>query len=332
MSSSGQIENPTTARAGPRGGQRPLRPPPQVSLRPVGQCIYCGHAKGLSNEHVLAFGLGGNVVLPKASCSKCASATSRDELSVLRSCYGLIRAQLNLPTRRPRLRLTGAVVHCDVKGEPSTLRWVPISDLPEVYSCLQLPPPRRLRPPGAEIEDRMFLVLTGPPAPEFDASRYRLATSAEIARHRKEGHGQMRPPSFARVLAKTAFASFVARFGLEGYEPIVRQAIIDSSVDIFDFVGEGAVEPVEAHRALTYIRFRFPTEHEASGAGRRFAIADIGLFQHVGLPMYQVVLALIEPEAFEQFSRQAPVYGDIEAILSEPSADADILAAEGQGR
>jgi hypothetical protein len=331
MSPRGQVEIPSSGRTRSGDGQRPLRPPPQVSLRPVGQCIYCGHAKGLSGEHVLAFGLGGHVVLPKASCSRCSSATSLDELHVLRTSFGLIRAQLNLPSRKASKRPTGAVVQCNVEGGPSTLRWVPVSDLPELYPFLKLPPPKRLREPGAEQDEQMFMGLTGPPTREFDALEYRIATAAEVAHHQRHGHGKLHPKSFARVLAKTAFASFVARFGLEGYEPIVRRAIIDCSVDIFEFVGGGAVEPSEPHGALTYVSFRFPKARCASGGEQVVAIADIGLFQHVGLPMYQVVLALIEPETFEQFSRQAPVYGDIEAILTEAAAGADVLHAEGQG-
>ncbi len=38
----------------------------------VGSCIYCGSTDNLSNEHIIPYGLGGNLELPKSSCSRCA--------------------------------------------------------------------------------------------------------------------------------------------------------------------------------------------------------------------------------------------------------------------
>ncbi len=35
---------------------------------PIGRCIYCGGRKGLLDEHIIPYGLGGNLVLPEASC------------------------------------------------------------------------------------------------------------------------------------------------------------------------------------------------------------------------------------------------------------------------
>ncbi|MHC1724515.1 MAG: HNH endonuclease [Syntrophobacteraceae bacterium] len=82
----------------PLRGFLPEQPPRTYS--PVDQCIYCGSTAGLSNEHIIPLGLGGRLVLPKASCAKCGEATSKIERTCLRTMYGALRLLYDLPTRR----------------------------------------------------------------------------------------------------------------------------------------------------------------------------------------------------------------------------------------
>jgi hypothetical protein len=67
----------------------------------VGKCIYCGFGESLSDEHILPFGLGGDLVLPKASCKKCSDITSAIEGRLLRGHWWPLRRQLNLQSRHP---------------------------------------------------------------------------------------------------------------------------------------------------------------------------------------------------------------------------------------
>lgn len=69
---------------------------------PVGICIYCGATENLSDEHVVPFGLGGDLVLPKASCSRCAAITGSLEQYLLRGHWWPYRRKLGLQTRRPK--------------------------------------------------------------------------------------------------------------------------------------------------------------------------------------------------------------------------------------
>jgi HNH endonuclease len=62
----------------------------------VGVCIYCGSTNQLEDEHIVPFGLGGNAILPAASCRTCAVVTSRFELSVLRGPMRPIRVALGV--------------------------------------------------------------------------------------------------------------------------------------------------------------------------------------------------------------------------------------------
>jgi hypothetical protein len=53
----------------------------------VGSCIYCGSTQQLSKEHALPLGLGGNYILPNASCEKCRKITEAFEHTCLRRKY-----------------------------------------------------------------------------------------------------------------------------------------------------------------------------------------------------------------------------------------------------
>lgn len=64
------------------------------------RCIYCDSTDGLSDEHIIPYGLGGRLVLPKASCSACSKITSAFEGTCLRTMFGPLRMLYDLPTRR----------------------------------------------------------------------------------------------------------------------------------------------------------------------------------------------------------------------------------------
>lgn len=66
----------------------------------VGQCIYCGSTEELSSEHVIPYGLGGNLVLHDSSCKSCADETSKLEGRLLRGHWWPYRQFLGLRSRR----------------------------------------------------------------------------------------------------------------------------------------------------------------------------------------------------------------------------------------
>jgi HNH endonuclease len=73
---------------------------PNITAHPiVGSCIYCGEKEGLSDEHVIPYGLGGNLILRKASCHTCAKITSNLELRLLRGQWWPYRKTLEIQTR-----------------------------------------------------------------------------------------------------------------------------------------------------------------------------------------------------------------------------------------
>src|SRR6266853_1676428 len=79
----------------------------------VGRCIYCGatrysaaEVRPLSDEHIVPEGLSGTLVLPRASCRRCAKTTGQIEGSVLRNLLWAPRTLLKMKTKRPKERPT----------------------------------------------------------------------------------------------------------------------------------------------------------------------------------------------------------------------------------
>src|SRR5436853_1120388 len=102
----------------------------EVSYPPVGRCIYCGSTAGLTREHVIPYGLNGELVLPSASCTKCAAVTSKCELQVLRKLLQTVRMLRRMRSRRKHAGATRYIEFKFVKdGQPRTGR-IAIEEFP----------------------------------------------------------------------------------------------------------------------------------------------------------------------------------------------------------
>ena len=77
---------------------------PKKVYSQVGRCIYCHITDDLIGEHVIPFGLGGRLELPKSSCHRCSKITSDFEHTCLRTMYGPLRLLYDLPSRRKKNR------------------------------------------------------------------------------------------------------------------------------------------------------------------------------------------------------------------------------------
>src|SRR5690554_2542178 len=71
-------------------------------MKTLASCMYCGSTETLTDEHVIPYAMGGTLVFPASSCKKCAAATSRDELRVLRGFMYEGRLVAGLPSRRKK--------------------------------------------------------------------------------------------------------------------------------------------------------------------------------------------------------------------------------------
>lgn len=181
---------------------------------PAGFCIYCGDATDtaespLYDEHIVALGLGGALVLPKASCAICSERTRSFERTVLNELLVMPRAYFSMrePRRARRSAQAGA----------ATLRWKPVSpaDHPHAFFL-----PRFARPGifGSRQFTEKFVMQQ--PAAEtcigqriFDPDR-----GAQFMQ-------TFTPDLFCKMLAKIAHGAAVAELGLNAFEPWLPKLI-----------------------------------------------------------------------------------------------------------
>ena len=131
-----------------------VRLQPIQKSAPVESCIYCTGEfsevdERFSDEHIIPLALGGNLILPKASCLHCAKATNDVETQVLRGGLFPSKELLNLPSRKKAdERPENFTLHC-VNGMEGNTVSIPRS----VYPAILLLP----RFPGPELQTSIIV-------------------------------------------------------------------------------------------------------------------------------------------------------------------------------
>ena len=114
---------------------------PRHKYDPIDRCIYCGeHSLQLGDEHIVPFSLGGQLVLPKASCRKCEKVTGHLETRVGRTLTGNFRMLTDVPTRRPKERPETINVSVFGETEEVSVKAIPLKDYPQILALPLLPP------------------------------------------------------------------------------------------------------------------------------------------------------------------------------------------------
>jgi hypothetical protein len=184
-----------------------------TKTKPIGRCVYCGCSEGLTDEHIVPFALGGNYVLPKASCKPCAKITSQFEQRVLRGFMLSARTVGGLPTRRPKERPTSFEMEV---GEAEDLRTVEFS-VDNFPAFLQLP---HFAAPGffGGLPFKSGLVVCGFDTIHFGKDPKELAEEQGFKTIRQST--TIKATDFARMLAKIGYCAAVAEYGFLPIESV----------------------------------------------------------------------------------------------------------------
>ena len=187
---------------------------------PVGRCIYCGSdggSEGLTDEHIVPLSLGGDAVLRKASCRRCATITSQTELYLGRSIFHELRSHVGAPSRRRTLP-TSLSANISVGDQEITREFLaadqpfalmlPIWDWPGIMRQVQ---------PSAEF-----------PVYNVRAYNFMPSTLRETLGLPEDApdplvhvaSGSIDNVRFARAIAKIAYCGAVAKYGAGGFRPL----------------------------------------------------------------------------------------------------------------
>jgi len=260
---------------------------PPHRYRPINRCIYCGKSANqvkLTDEHIIPLSLGGTRVLPKASCKKCAAATSRVEFRVAKGMWDYARVQLGLPSRRPKER--PQFFEMEIPDRP--VQRIPIPDLPSTIVSFRFPPPGILFDLPMNTTVGGQVVISHRSAAEADRKMREVSRQGKLRLNPK---GFAAVP-FAQFLAKIAHSYAVAELGLGGFAPMLGPVILERNPEhILHWVGSSTVDD-GAGEVLHEISMARQKQYLAGG--RDLWMVTLRLFANMGAPTHHVVVG--EPE------------------------------------
>ena len=257
---------------------------------PVGRCIYCGvlgDTVKLHDEHIIPHGLGGKLILPKASCAQCGKITGAViEQQCLRTMLRSLRLRLGLAGRRKP------------KERPKTLPAA--MQVNDTWYAVEAPVDKRLgvahlfafHEPGIlsglrPVESRLrhAPAIWGNFA--FDPAVSRRWAREQNPKARRYGSiSSFNPVLFQRMLAKIGHSFAIAELGPHHFIPLLPRAIIGEDPWLPNHLVGGHPDAVEPSEYLNEIGLRYQTSTD----GRTFIVVQIRFFGTLGAPVYRVVV------------------------------------------
>jgi hypothetical protein len=249
----------------------------------VGCCIYCGATKDLTDEHIIPLALGGNYVLPDASCIACAAITSEFEGRVLRGFMLDARTVGDYPTRHAKKRPTSLPLRVERSGifeqvdlppkEHPGLLHLPIFEPPDALTG-------RRRGTGVSVCGAETLYFGKNPAAvaqSLDVKTIRFTVNWDIT-------------SFARLLAKIGYSYAVSSVGLlpracVSVLPLILGTVDDASHWLGSAQFKLTVESKNPTHALAYAWV--PDRRDSKS---RFLVVRVKLFVPSGATGYEIVV------------------------------------------
>jgi len=256
-------------------------------FEPVGRCIYCG-ANGervkLTDEHVIPFALGGNLILPQASCKKCAKVINETiERKCLRRMFGPLRLRLNYPTRRPKERPKTLPVLLEIDGKVEKQE-VQVADRPHVTIMFAFELPGIIKGLSPEESAKIEFPATWVNTADFDFVRKSARKINKLAKRISVG-GEFHPGTFSKMLAKIGHAFAVAELGIDGFTPWLPDAIIGKTELQPGYLIGGLPDQLPASEYAYEIQLG----SKEMPNNRKLVIVRIRLFADLGAPEYVVV-------------------------------------------
>jgi hypothetical protein len=269
---------------------RIILPKAKAYLPGAGACIYCCRrppdAPRLTREHIIPFGLRGQLIFHKASCDDCAAIiNSQIETPVLGHLVSArTTLEFNKPKRRPlklrygRWKGERNVLPDDM--EKAEFEWK------EMYARNM---PLRLILPEFATPG---IITSAVPTDTFEVRGIQAYNDLNNIPEEASGeaHGQLEPFSpdrFCRMIAKVAHGAAMAELKPGSFKPFLPDVILGKNKMISYYVGSTTKR---LGKAANY-------QHEIElSIINGLLIADVRLFADLGYRPYHAVVGIPSPE------------------------------------
>lgn len=239
---------------------------------PVNRCIYCGaRDKPLAKEHIIPFALGGNLVLPKASCSDCARVTMKFEQTCARTMFGPMRIRMGMQTRNKRERPSTIETIVAKPGGVIEKFRVPAMKFPAMCIGAQLPSPEILTKSRSGPGRAVLFSFDG----ELESFTRNITGNMMV--------GKLPLQPLYKLIAKIAHAYAVSQVGVDSFSHFMPDLILGRSTRYRHYIGGDADYKVERVARLHTLACR-------KIEGTRLLFVTITLFAFAGLPRYHAVV------------------------------------------
>lgn len=252
-------------------------------LSRIGECIYCGSLTQLSDEHIVPFGLGGNLVLEDASCPDCARVTSAFESRVLQGFMRDGRVVGNYPTRHRKRRPTTLSI-----GRKSFTDDIDVVELtPNDHpGLLFLPTLRTARVFGGDVPD-FGVTVDGFESIALGVNP--ILVAKRLCTNTLQIETDYDVSAFARMLAKIAYGYAIGAHGLLLRDRVpILPLILGKSDDASIWLGSAAFT-LDVERRCPLHALAICEMHSNDGQDRGL-VARIKLFAPSGATGYQVLV------------------------------------------
>lgn len=252
----------------------------------VNVCIYCRANRDLSDEHIIPFGMGGRLVLPKASCRTCSKITSEIERTCLRKMYGPLRLLYGLPSRRTKDRPSSLPLKVRRReGDEWSIALVPQERYPFLVTFPYFSIPGLLA--GDEqknslgpVTDRIW-IRGASPFHDFGSLLAKLGRELKV--HELQPDSDLDVAAFCRLLAKIAIGYVAALHGASEVPSTLTSMVIENKLEgCRHFIGSSVSDEPAVNRL-----------HDiTTGTFRPFdvPVVRIRLLAKLGTPTYWVAL------------------------------------------
>ncbi|WP_372805616.1 HNH endonuclease [Loktanella salsilacus] len=230
------------------------------------ECIYCGSADDLTDEHIVPFSIGGNHILSKASCKSCAKITSAFELDITRGLWGDPRHIFRERSRHKKASETA------VQSLQKTTSG---------FVFYRMPPPTILESPPflGDISPLWTLDV-------FNAHRRGEENQLVDGLTLKFKHS---PDSFIKMFIKIAYCNALTLLPKRLFKDNYGKLLILPEAVLTPLIGEETARSLVSHDAQYSLQTGLTLPHHGA-----FIVTDVTLYAQLGCPTYNVIVGTVE--------------------------------------
>ncbi len=207
----------------------PEFPYPSKVYPPLNRCAYCLSTANLSKEHIIPFGFGGQLIIPKASCKAHRESTSKFEDFILRKYLCALRSHLGLPSRKPADRPDGYVLKLR-RGSHSWKQKVKLADHPGFVRFMMFAEgPGRVAGRPREQATWSVRFINAEIFPDIVVRLARLGADSF------EDAVSINAMDLARLIAKIGHCFAIAELGFDAFEELYVTHLVTSEAKDWNY-------------------------------------------------------------------------------------------------